>query len=59
MTNDLLLAQTQPSILPVDTTDEMLIEMWLHGRGEGTQKGYRKDLRYFLEFTRVMSTSGW
>ena len=51
MTAITVYASVQSAMLPPDTTDAMLIEMWLHGRGAGTQQGYRKDLRYFREFT--------
>jgi integrase/recombinase XerD len=30
------------------TTDEQLIELWLHGRSPHTQKAYRKDIRTFV-----------
>ena len=30
------------------TTDEQVIELWLHGRSPHTQKAYRKDIRNFV-----------
>lgn len=29
------------TVLPPDTTDERLVDLWLHGRPAGTQEGYR------------------
>ena len=31
-------------------TDERIIELWLHGKGENTKKAYLNDLSRFLEF---------
>lgn len=42
----------QPSYLPVDTTDEMLVEIWLSlKRSKQTRVAYRQDIAMFLAFT--------
>ncbi len=33
------------------TSDERLVELWLHGKSEATRDAYRSDLRKFLDFT--------
>lgn len=38
------------TVLPPDTTDEYLVELWLHGRPASTQKSYRIDMRAFFRF---------
>jgi site-specific recombinase XerD len=40
----------QLSIVQQATTDEMLIEMWLHNRSRHTQRAYRRDVESFLEY---------
>jgi len=36
--------------VPVDTTDEKLVELWLHGKSRHTQRAYRADAERFLSF---------
>ena len=50
-----LLAQVNPtpvvSVIPAQaTSDEQLIELWLHGRSQHTQRAYRADAERFLRF---------
>jgi hypothetical protein len=37
----------QDSVLPADTTDDMLITMWLHDKSAGTQEEYTRDIQLF------------
>jgi integrase/recombinase XerD len=39
----------QSSIVQQAENDEMLIEMWLHGRSRHTQRAYKRDVARFLE----------
>ena len=36
--------------VPVETTDEKLVELWLHGKSRHTQRAYRLDAERFLSF---------
>lgn len=38
-------------IVQIDPIDAQVIEMWLHGRSEHTQKAYRSDVQKLLSFT--------
>lgn len=51
MSHDLALYQPQVyTVLPQDTTDERLVELWLHGKAVTTQEGYGIDIRAFFAF---------
>src|SRR5262245_41757995 len=40
------------SLVPqLNTTDDRLIELWVHGRSLHTRRAYRKDAKRFLSFT--------
>ena len=41
-----------PQLQPVQqaNSDGQLIELWLHGRSQHTQRAYQKDISDFLEF---------
>lgn len=44
----------QQSMLASDTTDAMLIELWLKtDKADGTQEGYIRDIQQFLEYVEV------
>jgi site-specific recombinase XerD len=36
--------------VPADTTDEQLVELWLHGKSPHTQRAYRTEAERFLNF---------
>ncbi len=36
--------------IPADTSDEQLVELWLHGKSPHTQRAYRADAERFLRF---------
>jgi integrase/recombinase XerD len=38
------------AVIPVNTDDDTLIRLWLHGRSPHTQRAYAKDTRRFLAF---------
>ncbi len=45
------LAEFRPqvyTILPTGTTDERLVELWLHGLAATTQESYHIDIRAFF-----------
>ncbi|MBA2397003.1 MAG: tyrosine-type recombinase/integrase [Ktedonobacteraceae bacterium] len=45
----------QPQVyspLPPNTTDQQLVELWLHNRPTTTQEGYRIDIRAFFTFVQ-------
>jgi integrase/recombinase XerD len=44
-----------PQLKPVQqaTSDEQLIELWLHGRSPHTQRAYQKDIREFLQYVQT------
>lgn len=48
-------AKAKVTIIPENSTDESVIELWLHGRPENTKKAYRDDIDMFLQFTRGKS----
>lgn len=48
--NDLIPYQPNNAI-PADTTDDLLIERWLHGRPAHTQRAYKGNVEQFLDFT--------
>ena len=37
-------------VVPVDTTDAQLLELWLHGKSRHTQRAYRTEAERFLGF---------
>ena len=45
------------AIIPADTTDSRLIEMWLHGRTENTGQQYRRIVaRFFAQVAKPLQT---
>jgi integrase/recombinase XerD len=40
-------------LLPNDATDSLIIDMWLHGRPEKTQKAYTSDITRLFTFTAL------
>lgn len=44
------LSRPQSNCMQQADTDEMLIEMWLHGRSPNTQQSYRRDIELFLKY---------
>src|SRR6266700_3749261 len=36
--------------IPADTSDEQLVELWLHGKSPHTQRAYRTEAERFLNF---------
>lgn len=54
MHRDSIHAQPQEgSILPINTTDAMLIGMWLHELADSTKEAYMTDIQQFLEHAGV------
>ena len=47
--SDIVPYQPQHTI-PSDTTDDLLIERWLHGRSRHTQRAYQANVKQFLDF---------
>jgi len=37
-------------VVPVETTDAQLVELWLHGKARHTQRAYRTEAERFLHF---------
>lgn len=53
MSNEIIRIETGSDLgAPQGTTDERLIDLWLHGRSPGTQRGYRAEANRFLADVR-------
>ena len=39
------------ALVPLDTTDDRLVDLWVYGKAEQTADAYRRDARRFLAFT--------
>lgn len=46
---DVAIRANVPSMLPPDTTDDLLIALWLHGKAKLTQEEYMRDIDLFRE----------
>lgn len=56
MTTALTVTDTA-AIIPADTTDARLVEMWLHGRTENTGQQYRRIIaRFFAQVAKPLQT---
>lgn len=56
METELIVAQNDVTqvyrMLPAGTTDDMVIDMWLHDRPNNTRDAYERDVQAFLRFVR-------
>lgn len=42
-------------MLPANTTDITIIQMWLNGGSENTQDAYKRDIKRFFSFCKSRS----
>lgn len=53
MNRDIIISTPQASVLPDGTTDDQLIDMWLHDKAPQTQEEYTRDINQFREYISV------
>jgi integrase/recombinase XerD len=55
MSNEITIADPPTNLVLGADSDERLIDLWLHGRSEATQRGYRSDVdRFRLQVTKPL-----